>query len=366
MPAPGLTGLHLRHQLGPDIVVQRLQDFFGRHARYRAEFPVEAAAVRHDVHSAAAFDDADVEGGPGRHEAAVGPPGDTQALDDLFDLADDPRGIDDSADRLVRTARMGFEARHRRPHCRDALVAVDNAHGSRLADQDERRLRQIAAQPLDQMRHALAPDFLVERKGEMDRYPEIGGFHGGGHGQRDGDEAFHVCRTAAEELVVPFRQHERVCRPGLADDRDHIGMARQRDPAFDAVRTVSGNCRVEVRFRLVSARSQAAFDAEDVEIVPNPVDHRHVGLRRRRIEADDGFQDRTDFSEARGQRITPSRRMGGTGPIPQISPARQSASRPKTATSPYRSGRCSCFPGRFSAPAPGRHWRWRWPRPTMR
>ena len=135
-------------------------------ARERAELELEAAAVGHDVELRAALDPAHTGGVVRRVEALQERPLGGEALAHRSDPVDDPRGGDHGVGAKVRQGRVRLAAGDAAAVPGLALVAVDQAHQGRFADEAGFGPRQLGQERLDQAGHALAADLLVVGEGE--------------------------------------------------------------------------------------------------------------------------------------------------------------------------------------------------------
>src|SRR5258707_1064637 len=100
-----------------------------------------------------------------------------------------------------------------------ALVADDDLHAGRLADDAQRRLDREPGETIDQAAHAEAADLLVERDGEMQRRLERPPHHLRHEAERDTDEALHVGGAAAENPAALLPHGKGIALPVLAVDR---------------------------------------------------------------------------------------------------------------------------------------------------
>ena len=105
-------------------------------------------------------------------------------------------------------------------------------------------------------------------------------------GEHAGEEALHVGSAAAIEPAVALGDGEGFGRPALPVDRNHVGVAGQRD-AGDASRPDGG---VEAGLLPVGRRHDLADDAVLEQVVLDETDQRHVRLVARRVEADEARQ----------------------------------------------------------------------------
>jgi len=112
-----------------------------------------------------------------------------------------------------------------------ALVAFDDAHAGRLANEGDRRADAGPRDLADERLRAEAADLLVIGEGEMQRPLQIERGVARRHGKAGGDETLHVAGTAAVEPAVALDHAERVRRPVLPLDRHNVGMAGQDDAA---------------------------------------------------------------------------------------------------------------------------------------
>src|SRR5882724_1185954 len=164
----------------------------------------------------------------------------------------------------------------------EALVAVDELHQRRLADDGGGRPRQGRRQVAQQPADAEAADLLVEGQGEIDRHAQPGGLEFRHQRQRDGKEALHVGGAAAIEAVVVLDDGEGIALPGLAGHGHDVGVAGEHDAAGN-VRSDGGE---QVGLLAVRVEGQPAVDAEILEVVADVMDQRQVGVDRHRVEAD--------------------------------------------------------------------------------
>jgi hypothetical protein len=166
----------------------------------------------------------------------------------------------------VRLAGMAFAAGDGDLEGGDALVAVHGLHVGGLAHNHHRRRRQLAADDVDHEGRAQAADLFVVREGQVHRLLRgLGEFRRRGQGQ--GQEGLHVAGPAAVEAAVVLGQGPGIGGPGLAIDRNHVGVARQHDAAFDS-RPDGGH---QVRLRAVGVGHAAVGDRQGVEIALDPL-----------------------------------------------------------------------------------------------
>ena len=192
-------------------------------------------------------------------------------------------GEGDRVDPGARPARMSVLAGDGRGQHVDALMRADRAHAGRLADDHHARLGQARRQLGDQPAHPDATDLLVIGEGEVDRHGEPRRLERRRERQRAGDEALHVGGAAAVEAAVAFGQGERIARPALAHDRDHVGVARQRDAAL----AIGADGGEQIRLAARVVVDQPHRDAQRVETIGDEFDELEVGLRRDGVEADE-------------------------------------------------------------------------------
>ncbi len=121
---------------------------------------------------------------------------------------------------------------HLRPHLIAALVTGDDPHFSRLSDDDDLRARSVLRHPIQKDGHAIAADFLVKRKCDVDRTGQVRGLESGNRGKDTGQKPLHIHRAATIEAVAFAGQRERVSAPGLPFDRHNIHVAIQDDAAL--------------------------------------------------------------------------------------------------------------------------------------
>src|SRR5829696_9549375 len=105
---------------------------------------------------------------------------------------------------------MAGSAEHRRADAALALVADDDAHAGRLADEAGLRLHLRTREPLHEAAHADAAHLLVIREGEVNRLLEPSLGHARGGRETHGEEAFHVARTAPVQAPAFLPERERV------------------------------------------------------------------------------------------------------------------------------------------------------------
>ena len=122
----------------------------GDHARRldgrdRAEFPADAAMARNDIDRAAALDLADIERGIGRVEAIIEGALAPVALGDAIEEANDLRGMADRIHAPMGRARMAVATLDLDLEAVAALMPVAELEARRFADDDDRRLRRLAA-----------------------------------------------------------------------------------------------------------------------------------------------------------------------------------------------------------------------------
>ena len=137
-----------------------------------AHVEVHAARHGHDVGRRAAVDARHLQRGVRRIEARI-LRAQFQLVLDVGQLAQELAGDGDGVDAERRHARMRGAALDLDVPAHRALVAIDDAHRRRLADQHHARLDEAAAELGDHRAHAEAADLLVVGEGEMDRHGEL-------------------------------------------------------------------------------------------------------------------------------------------------------------------------------------------------
>ena len=178
---------------------------------------------------------------------------------------------------------MAIDAAHRRLVAAPALVAADDLHQRRFADDDGHRRRQIVAHILHQPQHAGAADLLIIGKGEVKRRLQIEFRHALRMGKGAGDEAFHVRRTASVKLAAALFHRKRVGRPVLPVHRHHIGVAGEHDPAT----ILRPDRRPKIGLGLLFVEGEAAFDPDLRQFLPHEFDQLQIGIARGRVEGDE-------------------------------------------------------------------------------
>ena len=170
-----------------------------------------------------------------------------------------------------------------RAHAVLALVADDDLHLGRLADEGAERFDPFLRDLAEHRPHADAADLLVIGDRQMDRRRELGLDHLRHHGQTHRDEALHVGGAAAIELAVALDQLERIVAPVLTHHRYDVGMARQHQ-----ARAVRGANRDPQRSLLSGCVHKAlALDAEPGEIALDVCNQRQVGAIADGVEGDE-------------------------------------------------------------------------------
>ena len=279
--------LHFRleHVLG--VVDHFLREIGRLVGRDGAEFELERRDVGHDVERRAAMQVAGVAGGERHVVEIVARALLRHAVGDVADLRDHARRIFDRVDAERRQRRMAGAPMHRHFQRALRLVADDDVHLRRLADEAGDRLRGPLRQLCDDPARADAADLLVIRECEMQRLLQIRRQHVRHRREAARHVALHVGRAAAVELAVAFGQLERIVGPVLVIDRHHVGVARQ-----DEARHVGRpERRPQVRFLPRVVVDALVLHAEPVEILLDPGDQLEIGIAAHGVEADQRGQD---------------------------------------------------------------------------
>ena len=253
----------------------------GVRPRHQPVFPREGAVERHDILGGAAPNRAHMNRRIGRVEAAlrVGPA--SHLVGHFGQEVDQRRSVLHRVHPKMGGAGMDFPAAHAGLEAVDTLVGVHDRHVRGLAhDHDVRLDAQRGAKLVDHQRRPEAADLFVEREGEMDRCLERAGGELRHEGERDRAEALHVRSAAPIEAAVLLHEAERICVPGLAIHRHHVGMARKRD-AGHVARPYRG-----VQIRLVSrfVVNKCRVNAVRGEIVAHEMNEREVRLTTSRVK----------------------------------------------------------------------------------
>ena len=167
-----------------------------------------------------------------------------------------------------------------------ALVAGGDLHVRGLAHDAHAGAERAGGQHVDQRADAEAADFFVIGQREVQRRGQVA-LAGRDHG-RDGagDEALHVGRATPVKPAVSLGQREGWHGPGLAFDRDDVGVARQHD-----ARTFGAKGGKEVRLAAVRIGDQRHPRASRLQQVADPQHQAEVGFRADRVKGDQGGED---------------------------------------------------------------------------
>ena len=199
---------------------------------------------------------------------------------------DDPRRRHHRVGAEPRIGRMRLAAGDRAAIAGLALVAVDQQHRGRLADQAGLGRRQLGQHRLDQARDAFATDLLVVGEGE-DRGLAQASAHEFRHQRQDtGQEALHVGRTPAVDAPALGAGPERVAGPGLARHRHDVGMPRQHD----ARHVARADHRPEIGLRTAVVGDQAGFDVKFGQMRAHELDQLEIGAEALGVEPDQAVE----------------------------------------------------------------------------
>ena len=150
------------------------------------------------------------------------------------------------------------------------------------------------AEMRDQGPHADAADLLVMGKRQVDRRGERARDHLRHRRQTAGEIALHVGCAAAMQAAAARGEAERVVRPGLAVDRNHVGMPRQ-----DIARPAGGpDRRPQVGLGAGLIGDALMRHTEPVEIGLDPPHDRQIGVAAGAVEAHQGFEDLGGLGQA--------------------------------------------------------------------
>ena len=165
-----------------------------------------------------------------------------------------------------------------------ALVADHHVHAGGLADEAGGGLDGGSLEMGDQAAHPDAAHLLVVGECKMDRAREVA--HVGHRGEAAGEEPFHVGRAAAVEAAVARGEAEGVAAPGLAVDRNHVGMPGQHIAGLP--RRSDG--RPQIGLAAARGGDPLVDDAEPIEIVFDPRHRGQIGVATGGVEADQGSE----------------------------------------------------------------------------
>ena len=140
---------------------------------------------------------------------------------------------------------------------------------------------------VDQGAHAEAADFLVVRKGQLQRQPQRPGRGPVRGPQRTGEKALHVGRAACKQPAAAFLQPERTGGPCLAVGRHDVGMTRQQHAAAIGGADVG----VQIGLAAVAVHVQLRLDAARGQKLAHELDQRQVRIAADRWKADQLIQD---------------------------------------------------------------------------
>ena len=275
----GLDQQHFRQQPGGKTL-----DFFqqmgGVGARHGACLEFEDAFLGHNVRGQAAANQAGLHRGVRHGETVITGFKLRKAVSHLPDVDNDARGVFNRIDTQIGVAGMGFPARDAAAKTMGSLVCNDGLHRSRLTDDAAGGFQVHVLQVGNQAFHADAADFLVIRKGQVQRCVHLGSQKPGGQRQCGGDVAFHVARSTAIEQPILDGGFEGVCVPRLALDRHDIGVPGQNQSGLAAF----AERGKQIGFLAGRVIGQARGDAQPGQIVAYPFDHAEVGVAGNRRE----------------------------------------------------------------------------------
>ena len=173
------------------------------------------------------------------------------------------------------------------------------------------------------------------REGDVQRHFERLPLHFRDQRQNEREKPLHVGRAARMKAAVAFGQSERIARPLLPRDGNHIGVARQQHAAPIGW----ADCRIEIGLALAGAaarmRNPVAF-----EIIGDPIDQREVGARRGRVERHQPVED----LNRRGETLlgSPVCGLGVRRARSSCRPASRSSTAPRGATGDRCGRRQAC------------------------
>ena len=274
-------------------LIEKLIEVVGRQI---AHFKIQAAQVRHYVQGLAADDLPDMHGAVGHVVIRILRALLLQALLALAQRGDKITGDVNGVDRARRQGRVRFLAMAEGAVGTLALVAEDELHLGRFADEAQERPQRRQVQHVEQAAHTDAADFLVMRQRQLQR-PAQRGVGGLEHGvDRQGDKAFHVAAAAAVDPPVLQRRLERRHAPGLAGGGHHVGVPGQQDPRHIA-RASAGE---QIGLAPALVLDDQGLDAFAQQQLAYIFDQRQVRLRRDGVEGDQPFENlqNTGFHKA--------------------------------------------------------------------
>ena len=177
-----------------------------------------------------------------------------------------------------------------RAHAVLALVADDDLHLGRFADEAAERPDRPFGDLAQHRPHADAADLLVIGDRKMDRRRQLRLNHLRHHCEADGDKSLHVGGAAAVKLAVALDERERVLGPVLSRDRNDVGVPRQHQtrPVFRP----DGHPQRGLLSGLIDDPLSA--DTERGEIAFDIGDQREVGAIAHGIEGDEVGQELLD------------------------------------------------------------------------
>ena len=173
-----LAGEHVR--LSANLLVECIRGC----VRQSAQVELKLAFLGHDVRGDAAADEARRKCRVGNGEAAIALLELREAIRDLADVHDEPRGVLDRIHAVRHVARMRLSAAHRAAKAIHPFMGDDGLHRGGLADHATGRLDAVLLQIADEPAHADAAHFLVIAQRVMDRALETPGVHGIGELRR--------------------------------------------------------------------------------------------------------------------------------------------------------------------------------------
>lgn len=281
--AGGIDGLHLGFQLFAGIALELVEEVGGLLRADAAELEFEAAVFGHDVQRRAALDGAGMNGGMVDVIEIVERAFLLDAPCHVFQIGDHFGGVLDRVDAGRRQARMSFETAYPAAVAELALVADDDLHAGRLADDTHHGGGMNVGEFLDQAAHAEAAHFFVMTEGEVNRDIEAALEEFRRVGEADADEALHVASAAGIELAVFLRDGEWVGVPVLAVDGNCVRVPGKHDTGF--IRWAERGVEIGLGAGLVF--HQQGVDAETFQVVPDVVDQLHIGVAAGGVEANE-------------------------------------------------------------------------------
>ena len=256
--------------------------------RHHPHFHREPAIGGGDVMRRAARNHADMQRGEGRIKGRRNR-GRLMGLNfgiAVIDPTDQPRALHDGRHTIGQKRGMHLKPLHMHMKPGAALMASDDLHVRRLANQRSGPFGQNLPHRLDHRRRAGAAHLFVIGQCQLHRPPHAHLLRPHQGPDRQGDIALHVTGAAPVKPTIAFDNSPWVGCPVLPIHRHHIGMARQDDRALNP-RSSMGHQR---GFLPILVPMAMTFDAMTREIALKPIDQRQIAVPADRGKCHQPFQ----------------------------------------------------------------------------